>query len=89
VFNLLLTLNSIIDLVVSSEVIHPSVSTQKITLTLSNRSPLIVEVSWPVLAEEINTILNQDNSIQLVLKESLHDAWPEEFVGRSKQSTSR
>ena len=70
-FNLLLTLNSIIDLVVSSEVIHPSVSTQKITLTLSNRSPLIVEVSWPVLAEEINTILNQDNSIQLVLKESL------------------
>ena len=73
-----------LDLVVSSEAFHPSVSTHKLNLTLPNGSTLIVEVPWPVLADGIDVIINQDNSIQIVLKKSLNDAWPEEFVGRSK-----
>ena len=56
---------------------------------MANAEPLVFNVSWPVLPNEIQISLHKNkkgkkNLIRFVLKKSLHDARPSEFGGRSK-----
>jgi len=55
---------------------------------LPNVEPLILQVPWPFLANEVHISLHKNkgkkNRLRLVLNKSLHDPWPKEFGGRSK-----
>jgi len=67
---------------------NPSWSAHQVTLTLPDVEPLILQVPWPFLANEVQISLHKNkgkkNRLRLVLNKSLHDPWPKEFGGRSK-----
>ena len=77
------------DVIVTTDRENPSWSAHQVTLTLPDVTPLILEVPWPFLSNEIQISLHKNkkgkkNRIRLILKKSLHDPWPKEFGGRSK-----
>jgi hypothetical protein len=59
-------------------------------LSLPNVEPLILKVPWPFLSEEVEVSLQKKNKkkkkkfIHLILKKSLNEPFPADFVGRSK-----
>ena len=76
------------DVTVTTDRENPSWSAHQVTLTLPDVEPLILQVPWPFLANEIRISLHKNkgkkNRLRLVLNKSLHDPWPKEFGGRSK-----
>ena len=65
----------------------PSFSAHQVTLTVASLEPLILQVPWPFLSDEIVISLlkkKKKKCIHLILKKSLNDPFPCEFGGRSK-----
>ena len=76
-----------LELSITTDRKHPSFSAHQITLKIPNAPPLVLEVPWPILAEEIQPSITEkkkQKSIQLILQKGVNDPWPSEFGGRSK-----
>ena len=78
------------DIVISTDREHPSWAAHQITLSVANLAPLVLQVPWPFLTEQIEVSLHKKNKkkpkkfIRLILKKSLNDPFPSDFGGRSK-----
>ena len=69
---------------------HPSIAAHQLTLSVPNLEPLILQLPWPFLSEEIDVSVHKKNKnkkkkiIVLNLKKSLNEPFPADFGGRSK-----
>jgi len=78
------------DITLATDRQHPSFSAHQLTLSVLNLGPLILQIPWPFLAEEIDVSLRKKNKkkkkkfIHIILKKSLNEPFPVDFVGRSK-----
>ena len=79
------------DITISTDRQFPSFSAHQLTLSVTPLQPLILQVPWPFLSDEILVSLLKKNKkkkkkyyIHLILKYSLNDPFPCEFGGRSK-----
>ena len=86
-YNFFITKKFLTDFKITTDREHPSISAHAITLTTTNAEPLTFTVPWPFLVDGIESLvkkMKKNKIIHLILKKSLSDPWPEEFVGRSK-----
>ena len=78
------------DVTIATDRQHPSFSAHQLTLSVPSLEPIILQVPWPFLSEEVDVSLHKRNKkkkkkfIRLILKKSLNEPFPADFGGRSK-----